>query len=44
MKKVILLSLLVLFIAAMAISCRPHERCPAYGHAPKTENPNKANS
>lgn len=44
MKKVILVSLLVLFIAAVVTSCRPHERCPAYGHISKTEVNKKANS
>ncbi len=44
MKKVILLGLLVLFIATVVTSCRPHERCPAYGHVSKTEASKKANS
>lgn len=41
MKKTLLVALLVIFVTALFTSCRPHERCPAYGHVIKTETAKK---
>ncbi len=40
MKKIIAIGLLVLFVTAAFTSCKPRERCPAYGHLTTTEKPN----
>lgn len=38
MKKILIIGLLVLFITAAFTSCKPRERCPAYGYNPSIEN------
>ncbi|MDD2412214.1 MAG: hypothetical protein RBS19_04210 [Bacteroidales bacterium] len=46
MKKILILGVFVLFVAAAFTSCKPRERCPAYGYNSPIENidQNTANS
>lgn len=36
MKKLITMSFILVTVAFSAVSCKSHERCPAYGKAVKT--------
>lgn len=44
MKKILIVGLLVLFITAAFTSCKPKERCPAYGYNSSIENVDENNA